>query len=86
VQWLNFAARQDILCLSFPHFPQQPLKWHLKFYLYSCKNMKRHHHALNLSKKYEIVAFWESHKHLSQKDMAQSFGIPTSTLKVKLKN
>jgi plasmid maintenance system antidote protein VapI len=48
--------------------------------------MKRHRHALTLFKKYEIVSFWESHKHLSQKDIAQSFGIPTSTLGDIIKN
>jgi hypothetical protein len=42
--------------------------------------MKRHHHALTLSKKYEIVSFWESNKHLSQRDIALCFGFPTITL------
>jgi uncharacterized membrane protein YhhN len=42
--------------------------------------MKRHRHALTLSKKYETVSFWESNKHLSQRDIAIRFGIPTSTL------
>jgi hypothetical protein len=31
--------------------------------------MKRHRHALSLAKKYEIVSFWESNKHLSQRDI-----------------
>jgi hypothetical protein len=42
--------------------------------------MKRHRHALTLSKKYQIVCFWESHKHLSQKDIAQGFEIRNNTL------
>jgi hypothetical protein len=48
--------------------------------------MKRHRNALTLSKKYEIVSFWESHKHLSQKVIAQHFEIPTSTLGDMIKN
>jgi hypothetical protein len=36
-------------------------------------------HVLTLSKKHETVSFWESHKHVSQKDVARRFGIPTST-------
>jgi DNA-binding transcriptional regulator LsrR (DeoR family) len=48
--------------------------------------MTCHHHAFTLSKKYDTVSFWESHKHLSQKDIAQHFGIPTSTLGHTLKN
>jgi hypothetical protein len=56
---------QVVVCLSFLHFAKQPLK--------QLKTMKRHRHALNFSKKYEIVSFWESHKHLSQKDIAQRF-------------
>jgi hypothetical protein len=42
--------------------------------------MKSHRHALTLPKKYEIASLWESYKHLSQKDIVQRFGIPTSTL------
>jgi hypothetical protein len=80
VHRLKFVAGQDVVCLRFLHFAEQPLKQLFNFSLYSCKIMKHHHHALTLSKKYEIVSFWESHKHLSQKDNARHFGIPTSML------
>jgi hypothetical protein len=86
VYWLKLVAGHDVVCLSFLHFAEQPLKQLLNFSLYSCKTIKCHRHALTLSKKYEIVSFWESHKHLSQKDIAQRFGIPTSTLGDMLKN
>jgi transcriptional regulator with XRE-family HTH domain len=48
--------------------------------------MKCHRHVLILSKKYEIVSFWESNRHLSQRDIALRFGIPTTTLGDMLKN
>jgi hypothetical protein len=80
------VAGHDVVCLSFLHFTGKALKQRVSFYLYSCKTMKPHSHALTLSKKYEIVSFWESHKHLRQKDIAQRFCIPTSTLGGKLKN
>jgi hypothetical protein len=85
VHWLKFPASQDIVCLTFLHFAQQHLKQLFSFFLYSCKTMKRHRHALTLSKKYETLSFWESHKHLSQKNIALRFGIPTSTLRDMLK-
>jgi hypothetical protein len=48
--------------------------------------MKCHGMAVNLSKKkYEIISFWENHKHLNQKDTAQCFEILNSTLDL-LKN
>jgi uncharacterized membrane protein YhhN len=65
---------------KFLHFAEQLLEQLFTFWLCSCKTLKRHRHALTLSKKYEIVSFWESNKHLSQRDIALSFGIPTSTL------
>ena len=80
MHWLKCVAAQDVVCLSFLHFAEQPLEQLFSFSLYSCKTTKRHRHALTLSKKYEIVSFWESHENLSQKDIAQRFGIPTSTL------
>jgi hypothetical protein len=48
--------------------------------------MKRQHHVLTLSKKYEIFSCWESNKYLSQRDIALSLGIPTSMLGDILKN
>jgi hypothetical protein len=86
MHWLKFVAGQDVVCLTFLHFAEQSLKQLFTFLLYSCKTMKRHRHALTLSKKYEIVSFWESKKHLSQRDIALHFGIPTSTLGDVLKN
>jgi hypothetical protein len=80
VHWLKFAAGQDVACLTFLHFAEKHLKQLSTFSLYSCKTMKCHRHALTLSKKYEIVSFWESNKHLSQRDISLCFGIPTSTL------
>jgi len=80
VHWLKFVAGQDVVCLTFLHFAEQRLKQLFTFSLYSCKTMKRHRHALTLSKKYEIVSFWESNEYLSQRDIALPFGIPTSTL------
>jgi hypothetical protein len=80
VHWLKFVAGQDVACLTFLHFAEQRLKQLFTFSIYSCKTMKRHCHALTLSKKYEIVSFWGSNKHLSQRDTALYFGIPTSTL------
>jgi hypothetical protein len=72
--------------LTFLHFAEQHLKQLFTFSFYSCKTMKWHCHALTLSKKYEIVSFRESNKHLSQRDTALRFGIPTSTLGDMLKN
>jgi hypothetical protein len=86
VHWLKFVAGQDVVCLTFLHLAEQRLKQRFTFSLYSCKTMKCHHHALTLAKKYEIVSFWESNKHLSQRDIALRFGIPTSTLGDMLKN
>jgi hypothetical protein len=80
VHWLKFAAGQDVVCLTFLHFAEQHLKQLFTFSLYSCKTMKCHRHASTLSKKYEIISCWESNKHLSQRDTALCFGIPTSTL------
>jgi hypothetical protein len=77
VHWLTFVAGQDVLCLTFLHFSEQRLKQLFTFSLYSCKTMKRHRHVLTLSKKYETVSFWESNKHLSQRDIALRFGSPT---------
>jgi hypothetical protein len=86
VHWLKFVAGQDEVYLTFLHFAEQCLKQLFTFSLYSCKTMKRHRHALTLSKKYEIASFWESNKHLSQRDIALCCGIPTSTLGDMLKN
>jgi hypothetical protein len=80
VHWPKFVAGQDVVCLTFLHFAEQCLKQLFIFLLYSCKTMKCHCHALTLSKKYEIVSFWKSNKHLSQRDIALCFGIPTSML------
>jgi hypothetical protein len=71
---------------NFPSFCRAAFKTTFTFALYSRKTMKCHRHALTLSKKYEIVSFWESHKHLSQRDTALRFGIPTSMLQDMLKN
>jgi hypothetical protein len=86
VHWLKSVAGQEVVCLTFFHFAEQHLKQLFTLSLYSCKTMKRHRHALTLSKKYEIVSFWESNKHLSQRDIVLHFGIPTSTLGDRLKN
>jgi hypothetical protein len=86
VHWLKFVAGLDVVCLTFPHFAEQRLKQLFTFSLYSCKTMKHHRHALTLSKKYETVSFWESNKHISQRDIALRIGIPTSTLGDMLKN
>jgi hypothetical protein len=45
-----------------------------------CKTRTCHRQAVTISKKYKISSFWESRKYLSQKDIAQRFEIPTSTL------
>jgi hypothetical protein len=86
VHWLKFVAGQDVVCLTFLHFAEQRLEQLFTFWFCSCKTMKRHYHALTLSKKYEIVSFWESNKHSSQRDIALRFGIPTSTLGDMLRN
>jgi hypothetical protein len=86
VHWLKFVAGQGVVCLTFLHVAEQRLKQLINFSVYSCKTMKHHRHASTVSKKYETVSFWESNKHLSQRDIALRFGIPTSTLGDMLKN
>ena len=41
--------------------------------------------ALSLGRKYEIVSFWERNKNLKQKNVADKFDIPASTLSKTLK-
>jgi hypothetical protein len=73
VHWLKFAAGLDVVRLTFLHFAEQRLKQLFTFLLYSCKTVKHHSHALTLSKKYKVVSFWKSNKHLSQRDIVLEF-------------